>query len=68
MDRTNPEVNGVVNGDIRDDEGEAMTNKEELSEAERNLSSSQVPFYKFVLTGGPCGGKYEIGSVVFLTI
>lgn len=29
-----------------------------LSEAERNLqNSNQVPLYKFVLTGGPCGGK-----------
>lgn len=29
-----------------------------LSEADRNLQqSSQIPFYKFVLTGGPCGGK-----------
>lgn len=29
-----------------------------LSEADRNLQNShQIPFYKFVLTGGPCGGK-----------
>ena len=29
-----------------------------LTEAERNLQNShQIPFYKFVLTGGPCGGK-----------
>ena len=30
----------------------------ELSEAERNIQdSNQIPLYKFVLTGGPCGGK-----------
>ena len=29
-----------------------------FTEAERNLqNSNQVPLYKFVLTGGPCGGK-----------
>lgn len=29
-----------------------------LSEAERNFqNSNQIPFFKFVLTGGPCGGK-----------
>lgn len=35
-------------------------NDEHLTEAERNLKhSAQIPFYKFVLTGGPCGGKND---------
>eukprot|EP00538_Stauroneis_constricta_P005127 CAMPEP_0119552302 /NCGR_PEP_ID=MMETSP1352-20130426/5345_1 /TAXON_ID=265584 /ORGANISM="Stauroneis constricta, Strain CCMP1120" /LENGTH=231 /DNA_ID=CAMNT_0007598519 /DNA_START=89 /DNA_END=784 /DNA_ORIENTATION=- len=28
-----------------------------LTEAERNLQRKESPFFKFVLTGGPCGGK-----------
>jgi signal recognition particle GTPase len=35
-----------------------MSLTEDLSEAERNLQAEgKVPFFKFVLTGGPCAGK-----------
>lgn len=38
-----------------------------LTEAERNLASpGEVPLYKFVLTGGPCGGKTTALARVFL--
>jgi hypothetical protein len=33
------------------------TPKRELTEAERNLAAAEsIPQYKFVFTGGPCGG------------
>ncbi len=35
------------------DEGEAT----ELTTAELNVLQKSAPFYKLVLTGGPCGGK-----------
>ena len=28
-----------------------------MTEAERNLERHEVPFFRFALTGGPCGGK-----------
>jgi predicted ATPase len=39
----------------------------ELSEAERNLvdSNNKAPLYKFVMTGGPCGGKTTALARVF---
>jgi predicted ATPase len=40
------------------DPADIATAAELLSEAQRNLLHQEnVPFYKFVLTGGPCGGK-----------
>jgi predicted ATPase len=41
-------------------------NNESLTEAERNLSSpGKAPLYKFVMTGGPCGGKTTALARVF---
>lgn len=35
-----------------------MASRESLSEAEHNIEASDnVPFFKFILTGGPCAGK-----------
>jgi predicted ATPase len=54
----NGNINGTANDDIRDANDGLLPNETYLlSEAERNLLLSQIPFYKFVLTGGPCGGK-----------
>lgn len=40
------------------DDGDSSSGEQDLTEAERNLrSAGQTPFHKFVLTGGPCGGK-----------
>ncbi|CAB9497576.1 Histidine kinase [Seminavis robusta] len=46
------------NEDKEEGDGVDVPEDRPLSEADRNLQNShQVPFYKFVLTGGPCGGK-----------
>jgi predicted ATPase len=44
-----------------------VTVEHTLTEAERNLASpGEVPLYKFVFTGGPCGGKTTALARVFL--
>ena len=44
--------------ELSNNSDEEEANARPMTEAERNFqNSSQVPIYKFVLTGGPCGGK-----------
>jgi len=44
--------------DDEKDDNDAILGDRPLTEAERNLQNAkQIPLYRFVLTGGPCGGK-----------
>lgn len=41
---------------IRSDSIISFLSEQESTVAEKNVLLKKAPFYKFVLTGGPCGG------------
>lgn len=56
--KKNDEDNNISDNNNNDDNTtNTNNNNSNLTEAEYNLLYSEEPIYKFVFTGGPCGGK-----------